>query len=93
MCSTDRLKNGLKPICITSCVGRALDFGTEEYITEKYGNTATRLNPEDFPYAYINNTNDTGPNLYIKRMPKIGETIGSAQGMRIWKSPAYTGKS
>jgi Fe-S-cluster-containing dehydrogenase component len=89
MCSEDRLKKGLKPVCVISCVGRALDIGTEDYLKSIYGSDIKRLNPEDFPYAYVNGTTDTGPNLFIKKMPKVGET----GGMRMHKSPAYTGKT
>lgn len=87
MCLADRLSNGLKPVCISSCVGRALDMGTVEYITSKYPG-AVRLNPNDFPYAYINNRDDTVPNLFIKKLPNVGD----AGGMKIHKSAAYTGK-
>lgn len=90
MCMTDRLKNGLKPACILSCPGRAIDFGTVKYITDTYGSEVgfTRLNANDFPYAYVNNKNETGPNLYIKKMP----TAGGLGGMKVHKSAAYTGK-
>lgn len=87
MCISDRLANGLKPVCIGSCVGRALDMGTVEYITSKYPD-AVRLNPNDFPYAYINNRNDTIPNLFIKKLPGLNQN----GGMKIHKSAAYTGK-
>jgi Fe-S-cluster-containing dehydrogenase component len=87
MCSEDRLNNGLKPVCVISCVGRALDIGTADYIQGTYPD-AVRLNPDDFPYAYVNGRADTGPNLFIKRLPKVGET----GGMRIHKSSVYTGR-
>ena len=87
MCSTDRLNVGLKPVCVLSCVGRALDIGTVEEIQSKYPD-AVRLNPTDFPYAYVNNQNDTKPNLFIRKIPKRSES----GGMRIHKSSSYTGK-
>lgn len=61
-----RVVNGEKPVCVASCVGRAMDFGTIEEITAKYTDIV-RLNPSDFPYAYINNTNDTKPSVFIKK--------------------------
>jgi anaerobic dimethyl sulfoxide reductase subunit B (iron-sulfur subunit) len=87
MCSTDRLNNGMKPACVLSCVGRAMDFGTVEYINATYPD-AVRMNPTDFPYAYVNNTNDTGPNIFIKKMP----ATGGQDGIVVHKSPTYTGK-
>lgn len=87
MCYYDKLKNGLKPTCVLACVGRALDFGTVDYITSTYAD-AVRLNPNDFPYAYVNNKNDTVPNLFIKKLPKVGDT----GGLVIHHSSAYTGK-
>lgn len=86
-CSYDRLKNGLKPACVVSCVGRALDFGSVEYITSKYPD-AVRLNPTDFPYAYVNNQNDTQPNFFVRKMPEAG----GLGGMAIHRSASYTGK-
>jgi anaerobic dimethyl sulfoxide reductase subunit B (iron-sulfur subunit) len=90
MCGGDRLKNGLKPVCVISCVGRALDIGTVDYINDTYGSEPgfTRLNPDDFPYAYVNGRADTGPNLFVKKLPKVGEP----GGLKIHKSPTFTGK-
>lgn len=65
MCK-DRLNTGEKPACVASCVGRALDFGTKDYILSKYTG-AVQLNPNDFPYAYVNNQDDTKPSFYVKR--------------------------
>jgi anaerobic dimethyl sulfoxide reductase subunit B (iron-sulfur subunit) len=73
---------------VISCVGRALDMGTVDYITSTYTD-AVRLNPDDFPYAYVNGRADTGPNLFVKKMPKVGET----GGLKIHKSPTYTGRA
>ncbi len=87
MCSADRLKNDLKPACVLSCLGRALDFGSAEYIKTTYPD-AVRLNPTDFPYAYVNNKNDTKPNLYVKKMPESG----GQDGMKIHRATNYTGK-
>lgn len=70
----DRLDDGERPACILSCVGRALDFGTVESIISKYPD-AVRLNPNDFPYAYVNNTNDTKPAIFIKPKKRNSLTI------------------
>lgn len=69
----ERVSSGQKPACVASCVGRALDWGTVEYITSTYPD-AVRMNPGDFPYAYVNNSNDTQPNFFVKKktaQPKI----------------------
>jgi anaerobic dimethyl sulfoxide reductase subunit B (iron-sulfur subunit) len=91
MCLEDRLNNGLKPACVMSCVGRAMDWGTVDYINTTYGSEPgfARLNATDFPYLFVNNSNDTGPNLYVKKMPPNG----GQKGMKVHKSSAYTGKS
>lgn len=82
MCA-DRLANDDSPACVKSCVGRALDFGSIDYIMSKYP-TAVRLNPTDFPYAYKNNKKDTKPAIFIKKR--------DPQGLKIHKSTVYTGK-
>lgn len=61
----ERIYNGEKPACVASCVGRALDWGTEEYILNTYKDVE-RMNPQMFPFVYVNNNNDTKPNFYIK---------------------------
>ncbi len=68
MC-VDKLDKGLKPACVSSCVGRALDFGNMSDLKKTYGSEVgfTRLNPTDFPYVYKNNKNDTKPALYVKK--------------------------
>ncbi len=86
-CADDRLKFNLKPACVASCVGRALDFGTAEYITTTYPD-AVQLNPTDFPYAYVNNQDDTGPNFFVKKM----DELGGLGGLTIHRSASYTGK-
>ena len=91
LCSTDKLENGLKPTCVLACVGRALDVDTVEEIQATYGSDPdfVRLNPNDFPYLYINNQNDTKPNLFIRKMKKTGGGMG---GLKVHKSSDYTGK-
>ena len=76
MCK-DRLDKGERPACVQSCVGRALDFGTKDYILSTYSG-AVQLNPGDFPYAYVNNTNDTKPSFYVKKKTSISITKASS---------------
>lgn len=44
----DRLEQGEKPVCVMSCPGRALDFGTIEEMERRYG-TVRQL--EDMPHG------------------------------------------
>ncbi len=45
----DRLKEGLKPLCVLSCSMRALEFGPMDKLREKYGNLRQLQDmPEDF---------------------------------------------
>ena len=62
----ERVNNGEKPACVASCVGRALDWGTVDYIQSTY-HDAVRMNAGDFPYAYPNTVTDTKPNFFIRR--------------------------
>ena len=81
MCE-ERRKDGLKPMCVSSCVGRALEFDTIENIQAISG--AVRLNRRDFPYAYKNNApDDTLPAFFIRRRTKT---------IKVHESPNYTGK-
>lgn len=65
MCMS-RVEKGEKPVCVASCVGHALDFCDFETLKSKYSD-AVQLNPSDFPYAYANNTTETGPSMLIKK--------------------------
>lgn len=79
MC-VERVEQGEVPVCVKSCIGRAMDFGTVEYIMKKYPD-AVRMNREDFPYAYRNDEQDTTPSFFIrKRSP-----------LKIHKSSKYKG--
>ena len=82
MCA-ERRKDGLKPICITSCVGRALEFDTIDVIQAKPG--AVRLNKADFPYAYKNDAapDTTSPALFVKKRTNT---------IIVHESTNYTGK-
>ncbi len=57
----DRLEQGLKPICVMSCVTRALDFDTLETLQNKYG---TNRDLEGLP-----NSAQTNPAVIFK--PKV----------------------
>ena len=46
----DRLKQGLKPICVLSCSMRALEFGPLDDLVEQYGNLRKL---EDMPKGTI----------------------------------------
>jgi anaerobic dimethyl sulfoxide reductase subunit B (iron-sulfur subunit) len=73
MCK-DRLDKGQKPECVVSCVNYALDFGDYDALIADYasrGITLTPLSVGEFPYAYKNNTTETGPSFLIhKRGPQ-----------------------
>ena len=85
MC-TDRLDEGLKPACVSSCIGRALDFGEMAVLEKTYGgaNGAVRLNATDFPYVYKNNKTDTKPAMLVKKK--------SGTSLTIHKSTSYKPK-
>ncbi len=85
MCSERRVK-GEKPICVTSCIGRALDFGLAEDIQTTYPD-AVRLNKAQFPYAYVNKNapDNTNPSFFIK--PKESSSLSVSD-----IAPGYTGK-
>lgn len=70
----ERVNDGEMPICVQACPIRALDFGDIDDLMRKYPD-AVRLSPTEFPYAYVNNTNDTKPSFIIKkRLPiKVSE--------------------
>ena len=57
--------NGEKPVCERSCPARAIEVGDFDELMRKHPG-AEQVNPTKYPYAYINNTNDTKPSLIIK---------------------------
>ena len=67
MC-VDRLEKGLDPACVSSCVGRALDFGDMAVLKAKYAD-AVQVSPSDPDFAFIfkNNKTDTKPSLLIRK--------------------------
>jgi DMSO reductase anchor subunit len=59
MC-VDRLEVGLKPACVSACLGQALDFGVIENIPE--GNTQAKVEIPGFPRSDI-----TRPNIRFQQ--------------------------
>ena len=84
MCA-ERRERGDKPICVTSCIGRALDFGLATDIQAMHPG-AVRLNKTEFSYAYKNNVpDDTKPSFFIKPKPASALNVSSI-------ASTYTGK-
>ncbi|WP_299802583.1 DMSO/selenate family reductase complex B subunit [uncultured Shewanella sp.] len=67
----DRLNAGKQPMCVDSCIHRALDFGPIDELRAKYGETA-EIAP--LPAASI-----TKPNLILRVHPD-GQPVGSGAG-------------
>ena len=66
----DRMEEGKEPVCIASCPAHALDMGDYDYMISKYaakGVTLEPLSPAKHPYAYKNNTDETGPSFLIRK--------------------------
>ena len=57
---------GQKPVCVQACPTRALDWDDINKLRRMYPD-AVRLNKKDFPYAYVNNDNDTKPSFFIRK--------------------------
>ena len=66
----ERIEDGNSPVCVSACPVRALDYGYIDDLQRKYPD-AVRMNPTDFPYAYVNNTNDTKPSFFIKKRTNL----------------------
>lgn len=66
----ERIEDGNSPVCVSACPVRALDYGDIYDLQRKYPD-AVRMNPTDFPYAYVNNTNDTKPSFFIKKRANL----------------------
>lgn len=66
----ERIEDGNSLVCVSACPVRALDYGDIDDLQRKYPD-AVRMNPTDFPYAYVNNTNDTKPSFFIKKRTNL----------------------
>ncbi len=65
----DRVNDGQEPVCVASCVGRAIHWGPIDELKRDYP-AAVTINKNKFPYAYQNDNEDTGPSfLIIPRNP------------------------
>lgn len=64
----DRLKAGLQPACVASCLARALDFGTYDTLVGKYGSLKDAKNDVLKGYNDIDTTKkqSTKPNFLFK---------------------------
>jgi anaerobic dimethyl sulfoxide reductase subunit B (iron-sulfur subunit) len=55
---------------------RAIEIGDYDDLLRKHPGSKV-LNSREFPYAYVNNTNDTGPSLIIKPRKALSIPSGS----------------
>jgi anaerobic dimethyl sulfoxide reductase subunit B (iron-sulfur subunit) len=67
----DRIEANKKPICVSACPNRALDFGGVEYIMAKYPHAQRALDVDGFPGDTIGSdgttlVRPTIPNLFVK---------------------------
>ncbi len=56
---------GEETICVRACPVHAIYVGDYDEIMRKYPD-AEQITPAKYPYAYENNTNDTGPSLLVR---------------------------
>lgn len=71
MCAELQDKGEL-PVCVRACPAHALAIGDYDELIRTYAG-AVPLDPASFPYAYVNNTNATGPSFLIR--PKKTLTV------------------
>lgn len=69
----ERVEDNQKPVCVASCPVYALDYGDVDSLKRNYPD-AVRMNKEDFPYAFVNNSTDTKPSFYIKKRKSMKVT-------------------
>jgi len=65
LCLSDRISQGLQPICVAACPQRALDWGPVEELIQKYGNTRTIKGGFADPSL-------TGPNIIFSPRVYVG---------------------
>jgi anaerobic dimethyl sulfoxide reductase subunit B (iron-sulfur subunit) len=59
------LDKGEKTVCERACPVRAIEVGDYDELLRKYPGSRP-LTHAEFPYAYVNNTTETGPSLIIR---------------------------
>jgi DMSO reductase iron-sulfur subunit len=75
MC-VDRLEVGLKPACVSACVGNALDFGVAENTPDNRQDIATSI--PGFPDPSI-----TQPNIRFQLNQDMGEEVTRTDSMQV----------
>ena len=75
MC-VDRLEEGLKPACVTACLGNALDFGVVENTPERREQCKTDI--PGFPSSEI-----THPNIRFEQTKSLPEEMTRTDGMPV----------
>ncbi|OOG48281.1 aspartate carbamoyltransferase [Polaromonas sp. A23] len=75
MC-VDRLEVGLKPACVSACVGNALDFGVIENIPE--GREQARVEIPGFPSPEI-----TQPNIRFQQIKQLPDEMKRSDSMPV----------
>jgi anaerobic dimethyl sulfoxide reductase subunit B (iron-sulfur subunit) len=75
MCAT-LLDKGEQPVCVRACPVRAIEVGDYDELLRKHPGSVP-LTASEFPYAYVNNTNDTGPSLIIKKRKELTVPLGN----------------
>ncbi len=61
---------GEQPVCVRACPSRAIEVGDYDELMAKHAD-AVQITPVNAPYAYANNTNNTGPSFLIKPRRKM----------------------
>ena len=75
MC-VDRLEVGLKPACVSACVGNALDFGVIEHVPE--GREQARVEIPGFPSPEI-----TRPNIRFQQIKQLPDEMKRTDSMPV----------
>jgi DMSO reductase iron-sulfur subunit len=83
MC-VDRLEVGLKPACVSACLGNALDFGVIENVPERREQASTRI--PGFPDPEI-----THPNIRFQQTRGLPDEVARTDSMPIKYQKDETG--
>jgi anaerobic dimethyl sulfoxide reductase subunit B (iron-sulfur subunit) len=71
----ERVDDGETPVCVSACVGHALDYGDIDDLEKRHPD-AVRLNRADFPYAYMGKgTAETNPSFLIRKRKKLAVSV------------------